>query len=202
MIKKIIKVILLILLVVVLIIAPISASDLELEIKEHYYNNGKEIIFYGNESWDGISFEIIGKNNLDTRVLYLSIINAIPDVFLSSFPNETSSLRIKQEKVIFQSKIISIDDLNNGVENFSIDIIGLNENENIPINASTTKYINIKKEDNLFMEIGKEISPSQPFLGFVLFIVLCLFLIFVVWYRSLFKKISNWRTNKQKEKEI
>jgi hypothetical protein len=184
---------------IILFITTISAQDFNLEIKEHYYNNGKEVIIYGNESYDGISFDLIGKNNLDTRILKISITNATPNIFLDALPDEQVDLRIKQEKVLFGSKVIDIENLYGKEVNFSIYVIGLNEEKNEPVNANITRLIIFPRQNkNIFLEIGESISPSQPFLGLIIFFGICLFLIFMIWYKSIFTKIDNWRKNKQK----
>lgn len=180
-------------------------SSLECSLNEHYYLNYREVLVYGNYSFDGISFEVVGKNlDNSSRILNISITNSNPIQFESSLPDIPSDLRILQSKTLWISKIVDTKQFIDGEKiNFTINISGFNEKNGLEENYTCSKEILIRTEENgFFYKAGKIIMPSNPNLGIFLAFILILGILYFLWNFEIGKKIQNFKLRKIRRKKL
>jgi hypothetical protein len=176
----------------------------------HFYTAGTEIIPTADTSYTDLSFDV-KCSNLDgtQRLLNILIVNHSYN-FGDSLPTtKVDFIRISQKDVIlWKSGLIDVSNLTEN-QTFSVRIISLSEKNWTFIYSNAEQTINFNKEKkvgDIFFSIGNAISPSNPSLGLVIFVIFIGLVIFVIWYKDFGKKINEWkRTRKvkklQKEQE-
>ncbi len=190
----------------IFLISFISASDLEISLHPHFFNNGKEILVYNSETEvDGILFEIVGKNNLkNSRILNISIVDAHPQAFKKSLPDTKESLRILQQKTLFISQIIGINDFNQTNIDFWVGIGGTLEKTGEELYTESHLNLTIHnpkmKNPTLFQKIGDKIWEDN-YIGGLLVIAgaICLGC-FIYWKYKFSDKVDRWRDISEKKR--
>lgn len=186
-----------------LLIPIISAAEFEISLTPHYFKEGKEVLIYNNETkFDGISFDIIGKNfNQNSRMLNLTVIDSYPVPFKEAIPKKIiEMLRIKQEKILWVSEIIDINELNLDNLSFWVGVEATHEktqelfyNEGhyqIDLNSPTPNV-------NFLQKIGEFIWEDNPFVGlFVLFAVIVI-ISFYGWKYKFSDKLEKYRVKSE-----
>jgi len=170
-----------------------SISEVDIKVVPHYFLNGNEIkLFYKNQSYDGIGFEIVGKNhNYISRILGISIIDASPEFFKQSLPNTTIDLRILQEKTLFTSKIIPINEFVGKNISLWINLTGLHEKSNKKIsfsNQTVFKIEEIKVEETFFYQVGNSIWEGNYTGGLFIGSIIILIILILIWKYQ----VMNW----------
>jgi len=170
-----------------------NISSVDISITPHYFLEGNEIkLFYKNQSYDGIGFEIIGKNhNYISRILNISIKDASPEFFKQSLPNNTVDLRILQEKTLFTSKIIPIDEFVGKNISLFINLTGLHEKANKKIsfsNQTVFKIEEIKVEETFFNQVGNSIWEGNYTGGLFIGSIIILIILILIWKYQ----VMNW----------
>ena len=208
---KIERFILILTITLFLLMPTILASDLEISLKPHFFKDGREIIPTPEIQYRAISFEIIGKNsNGRYRVLNLSIADSYPTAFKKALPKNIiiEMLRIKQQKTLWISQIMDVEDLKQfNQTNISlwVGVEGIHEGTKEAL--YTEGHLNItfdnKTEEKLglFFSIGDKIWEDNPAGG--LFIILMGIVIagFCYWKYKGAEKLANWR-EKTEQKRI
>jgi len=191
-------------LLILLLMPTILAGDFKVELKPHYFLNNQYLVST-NVSCDGIAFEVFGINEGAYRILNVSIVDASPQVFKDILPkNVTESLRILQQKPLWTTGIMDIDDFIEGNVTFFIEVKGINEETNEELIAIDSTVLFIKKEESeepVLVKFGDKIWEDSPAKGLLL--VGCAFVVFgfIWWRRKGFDKLDNWR-NKSEKKRI
>lgn len=189
-----------------LLIGVVSASNLNCEMNEHYYDsNGNNINVFGDMPFKGISFSVDCTNNLEkSRIMSLSITNCSPIELCNSFEDSkpVEYLRIKQTLNLFNSKIIDVSAINDSTQiNYILKITGINEDTMSFEQSEMTKTILIKNKGSSFIEsVGKVILPSNQIFGFIILILFILLIIFFAWKNEIGKKLSSWKIKQKRNK--
>jgi len=175
----------------IFLLSPIQALDttispVDIQIKPTYFLEGNKIeLFYKNQSYDGIGFEIVGKNhNYISRVLNISITDASPEFFKQSLPNNTVDLRILQEKTLFTSKIIPINEFVGKNISLFINLTGLHEKANQKIsfsNQTVFKIEEIKVEETFFHQVGESVWEGNYTGGLFIGSIIILIILILLW---------------------
>lgn len=189
-----------------LLIPLISAEVFSVELKPHYYVEGKETLIYNNETYfGGISFEIIGENfDEKNRILNLSIVNSYPKELENSLPKNTvEMLRIKQEKTLWISDIIDTSQFNQTNISFWINVSGKHEktNEVLYSEGHLNIIINNKIEEGsgLLFSIGNEVWEGNSAGGLLIVLVGILIISFGYWHYEGAEKLNKWRDKAERK---
>lgn len=187
----------------IFLISFISAQELDLSIVEHYYKDSNPVLVYDNNSFDGISFEIIGKNNLQTeRIMSLRILNSSPLQFTEAIPKtEVDFIRILQERVLFVSSIIPASSFPNNYTNFTIEITGISEKNQSIITSETSKTIFIQNEpEGFFYDVGKILFPSHPIFGIGFLLSFGCLILYFLYELEIGKKINGFKRRRMQKR--
>ena len=199
--KKIIIIVL-----IFLLVSLISAQDLKIELQPHYYTHTNISNRTNNTGFDGIVIEIIGENlNENSRILNIEIVDASPLAFKNSLNSTTQSLRILQEKTLWSSNLIDVDNFIEGNITFWINVSGTNEKTKEKLYAENSTVLFIKKlkqqKDPLIVRIGDTIWEDN-YLGGLLVLSGAIFMFcFIFWKRNVSDKLEEWR-EKSEQKRI
>jgi hypothetical protein len=201
-----IKLILILMLVSITLLFPIvSAEEFSIEIQPHYYVQGTEIIWTPDVTISSISFEIIGINhNTKYRILNLSIIDGYPLAFKNALPDTIESLRISQEKTLWTSRIIDLDDVNDSNIDFWVGVEGMLENTNEVIYQE--EHLNVtlimpENEDNSFLKsLGERIWEGSPTNGIIVLVIVIIIGGFMWWNYKGSDKLDQWRDKSEKRR--
>ena len=194
----------LILIVLLFLLVPtVLADGYKIELKPHYFID--EFLTYANDSYNGISFEIIGINSFSkSRILNITILDASPQVFKDALSNNTESLRILQEKELWMSKVMDTNDFIEGNVDFWIEVSGINEktNEIIIMEDSTSLFVKEfnKAGDPLLLSIGNSIWEDNPSGGIGILICLGFVCFFMLWKYKAGDKMDGWRDVSEKKR--
>ncbi len=178
-----------------------EVKNLTIKLKPVYYNKGKTLsfIYSPTQEYDGISFEIIGRNLYNaSRILNISIVNASPQIFKDSLPDTIESLRILQEKTLWESDIISLSEFKPG-ENitFMVEVEGFNEHSLEKSRGQDNVLITIGKIDkesiNFLVRIGEIIWEDNPLAGLLVILAVIFTGGFTFWKYKGTEKFNKWR---------
>lgn len=188
----------------------ILANDLEISLNPHFFKDGREIIPTPEIQYSAISLEIIGKNfNERHRILNLSIIDSYPKAFKDSLPRNIiiEMLRIKQQKTLWVSQIIDIEDLKEfNQTNISlwIGVGGIHEGTKKEIYSES--HLNIilsnktEEEPNMLFSIGDKIWEDNPGGGLLVMLIVIVTIGFYCWKHKGAEKLANWREKTEKKR--
>jgi len=198
----------LILLIGIVLISFISANDLKISLKPHFFKNGVEILPTPEIQYSAISFEVIGENfNQKYRLLNLSIIDAYPQEFKKSLPLDMKeNLRILQTRTLWVSQLINIKDLiQNNQTNISLwdGVEGINEGtgENVYAEGHLSFTINRLEESiGIIQHFGNIIWEDNPTGGILIGFVAIFGIGFAYWKYRGSDKLNNWRDNTEKRR--
>ena len=185
----------------------ISAEAFLVELNPHYYFGGKETLIYNNETkFDGISFEIIGKNfDEKNRILNLSIVNSSPEELGDSLPeNIIEMLRIKQEKTLWVSQIIDVDKFSTNNLSFFVGVEGIHEKtrEVLYSEGHLSIIINNRtgEEFGLLFSIGNKIWEGNSAGGLLIVLIGILIVGFGYWHYEGAEKLEKYRTKSERKR--
>ncbi len=194
----------LILMIVLFLLMPtiVQAGNFKIELKPHYFLNQYEVS--SNVSIDGIAFEVFGINEGAYRILNISILDASPQVFKDTLPkNVTESLRILQQKSLWITGIMDIDNFIEGNITFFIEVRGINEETNKELIAIDSTVLFIKKaesEEPVLVKFGDKIWEDSPTKGLMVVAGVVVLFGFVWWRNKGFDKLDNWREKANKKR--
>ena len=194
-----------VILLVFLLIPTILAEDFKVELKPHYFKDGRMVL--KNTSYNGIVFEISGTNSLEkSRILELQIVDASPQIFKDALNYSTSSLRILQERILWLSNLMDIDDFIEGNITFWIEVKGVNEKTNKELIAvdSTILFIKILKKleqkDPWITSLGDKIWEDNWEGGLLILVVSITVVGFVWWRYNGSDKLDKWRDRAEQKR--
>ena len=185
----------------------IAETEFLIELKPIYYlNNIKIPLIEKLGLYNGIAFEVVGKNlQSSERILNISITDASPQVFKDALPNNTESLRILQEKILWISEIIDTDEFEKGNVTFWIEVEGTNEATNVKsiVEDDTVLYIKNFKDSGIpfMINIGESVWEGNPAGGIFVLVFFGGFFIFMFWKYKYPKKIESWRDQEEIKRE-
>lgn len=179
-----------------------AASSFDITLKPHYYINSQEILVYNNETeFDGISFDVIGKNmDITSRIINLSVIKTSPD-WEFNFPNSTETLISNQQKILWKSEIIDTSKFNQSEPFFVIvGVEGINEVLSTEFYTEGQKEIILNNpqnsvEDNydLIKNIGNFIWEGNYQAGLLTGVVIIVIIWFIFWRYRIGNKMERMR---------
>lgn len=177
-------------------------SAFSIDVEQVYWNEGKIVQNYGQRQFDGISFKIFGDNELNYSRIVKMQINGTPIQLEESLPDETNSLRIKQEKLLWETEIINLDDLSQ-ITNFTFLATGYNEEKDKLLSANTSMSLEIEtiKDEDFMKVIGNKLWPGKPFLGWLIVVVIGISIIFTLWKHNVSTKAEHWKERKEKQRQ-
>lgn len=141
----------------------------------HYYRDGYELNYYGQD-YDAVSFDLIGYRNNYRNI------NNINVNFTPSFLNEGISITNLNSdgKVFASTKIIQVDNL----DKVFVIITGKNSlNEDM----YSEVLINMTSKQSIIKSLGYSINKNDYKLGFFIFmllIVIILFMLYKIWRKK------------------
>ena len=183
-------------------------EPLDIRLKIYYYREGNRIpFFYLNQTYDGISFEVVGRSD-KYPISNLSILNAIPIEFRNSLPDTIQELRIRQTRTLWESEIIGINNFEIGESvTFQVSVMGTSGDENrtslIRSGKVTLTIGEIRK--NFFYDLGERIWSGKPLYGLFVGGAFILFMGFLLWKYDIFNKTFNktkaWKDTQTKKRK-
>lgn len=197
-----------ILIIALLSINFVFAENFEIDVVSHYYKDGYEFARYSEDmGYDGISFEIIGVNKLPTeRIMNITIFGIYPEIFNKSIKQTEDTLRIKQEKKIFETNIIDRWKINDS--EFFISVTGIGEHDKeiyYDEKNFNLDLIGEKGNESVFSGIGNSIWEGEPVKGMYVGVLVIGLMIFISWkyefFGNLNKKMNDYR-RKEKYRRI
>ena len=201
----------LILIMLFLLMPTILAKDLEISLKPHFFKDGREIIPTPEIQYSAISFEIIGKNSNERyRILNLTIGDSYPIAFKKALPKNIiiEMLRIKQQKTLWISQVIDIENLRQfNQTNISlwVGVGGIHEGTREAV--YTEGHLNItlsnktEEKPGVFFSIGDKIWEDNPAGGLMIILIGIVIAGFCYWKYKGAEKLANWR-EKAEQKRI
>ncbi len=204
--KKIITIIMLSLIIIQSILISASESPLRITFEPHYYQDSREILVYNNETeFDGISFDIYGENILsDSRIINIEITKTSPDIFDQSITKRRKELRILQDKLLWETEIIDLNQYSNGQNiTFLLGIEAINEKNGNKFYIEKEYILKINKnapKEGFFYSIGKTVYPSKPNIGIWILFILIIMVFATIWYSDMPKKLEDWKKKKRLRK--
>lgn len=200
----------LILIMLFLLMPTILAKDLEISLKPHFFKDGREIIPTPEIQYSAISFEIIGKNSNERyRILNLSISDSYPIAFKKALPKNIiiEMLRIKQQKTLWISQVIDIENLRQfNQTNISlwVGVGGIHEGtrEAVYTEGHLDIILSNKTEEKpgLFFSIGDKIWENNPAAGILVILVLIIAVGFIFWKYKFSDKLEKYRIKSEKRR--
>lgn len=180
----------------------VMASSFTIDLKPHFYLDEEEKLI--NESYDKISFEVIGTNFRYNRILNLSINSSSPEIFQESLNMSIQILRILQNKTLWVSDMMIINDFPYmGNVTFFIEVEGVDEKTNEKLIETDTSIIFIKefKPVEKRMSVSEFIWEGSPENGSIVLVIFIFLIMYASWYYEWPKKLSKNRT-KSRENRI
>lgn len=193
-------------LVAFLLIPFITAGEFSIELNPQYYVQGKKIIWTPDVQVSSISLEVVGINhNEEVRILNLTIVDAYPLAFKEALPDTAEFLRISQEKILWVSKIIDLDDINYSSIDFWIGVEGMVENTNEVIYIE--EHLNVtliipEKEESFLSIFGERIWEGSPTKGLFFLGGSILLGGFLIWKYKVSDKVDEWREKSERRRFI
>ena len=188
-------------LIVVIIFLPFfSAEDLRITLIPRFWVGENESL--PGQNFTQISFEVVGRNfHTRYRILNLSIREAFPKELEDSFSNETNTLAVLQEKVLFTSERIDVSKSDGKNLSFLIGVHGVEEDGSYVFDG---EYIRImidtptkeKKERPFLVEFGEKLWEGNPLAGIISFLSIISLFCFFYWKEDgwgLNSDLRNWR---------
>lgn len=182
-------------------------SLLSIELKPNYYYNSKKTLIYNNKTkFDGIAFEVIGKN-LDekNKILNLEIVNVSPQEVKNAFHSDIETLEVKESKILWTSDIITINKFNQTNISLLVGVEGILENLGTYLYSEGRLNINLnapEKNANLLYSIGNEVWEGNPQGGILILLLVVIILGSINWRYKGIEKLNAWKErNKRKRKE-
>ncbi len=190
--KKIITILFIIMLMPTILAEP----SFELKLVPHFYLDGAPVFIYSNSTpFDGISFEVIGKNlDKTSRIINLTIKDISPELLGYLQPTKQILLP-NQEKTLWITNIILKENFN--TTNFiEIGILGTNEriNETFYNKAQYSLDLNnLQVKEGPLKNIGEWLWPGDYNKGLLIFYSLIILLIVIWWRQRISSKLERWR---------
>ena len=198
-----------IIIILFLLIPVISANsnDLEISFNIHYFKDGREVLPTTNTPFTDISFEIIGKNyNQKYRILNLSITDSYPIAFKKSLPTITiPMLRIQQQKTLFISQLIDVNNFNQTNISLWVGVSGIREatGEEIYTEGYYDLILDINKTEEtpgFLLKLGDKVWQDNPTGGNLVVLAVIFVCGFFYWKGKGSDRLNKWRDKQEIEK--
>jgi len=179
----------------ILIVSAEEIKNFEIEIVPHYYNQGFKLITYSEDiEYDGIALEIWGGNRLlDSRIVDIKIFEITPEIFNKSLTQKIGSLRINQTKILFETEIIELKDINDS--RFFMSVLGINENDGGLYYGEVEHLVlnigNKTIEKNVSSSIGDLIWEGESEKGLWIAGIIIIIIIGIIWKYELLSNVGN-----------
>ena len=176
-----------------------------IELKPHYYVGGKETLIYSDKTkFDGIAFEVIGKNlDRENRILNLSIVNASTQILKDSFPDTIKELLKGQKKTLWTSDIMAINKFNQTNISLWVGVEGILENQGTYLYSEGHLNINLnapEKNANLLYSIGNKIWEGNPGGGILILLLIVIIIGSFNWKYKGIEKLKRWRERTKRKR--
>jgi len=161
----------------------------DIEIIPHYYSENYEIqVYLPNQTYDGVSFDIIGENKDNFKVKNITLIEIYPSELRNKTNIIKNYLNIKQKTLIGKTEVMDLKELKNN--EIKVTITGLVNNVLITRNAEMNISLNEEKEENLSI-IGNSIWEGESKKGLWIGFGIVGLIIFVSWKYKLIGNIGD-----------
>lgn len=193
----------------ILFLPLISANQgFTIELKPVYYLQGQQVIIYNNDSqFDGISFQVTGKNmDVASRIINLHITKISSELLEGKFEIKNETLISAQEKNLWNSEIFDVTQIKDKNLLLVVGVTGTNEvtKQVFYAEGQYILYLNspqTSSENNsdISKKIGNWIWDGNYQLGLLIGGGIMILLGFLWWRYRVGKKMERWRDQRHEQ---